>query len=171
MAGIILTLATVLCEISSHGQTLLGNDSKILENDTFATRDFHNVGKENVKSVARSVPHPSAGTSKRKAVSAHFRISPDCWWGKGEEWKRLLCIINLLDKNPEIHECGYAAQDLSRFSVFHLRFLVNCRQKVSALAGHDFVSDFYLNNSPEKIKKATPPKNTKPNSLMNAFCQ
>lgn len=52
MAGIILTLATVLCEISSHGQTLLGNDSKILENDTFATHDFHNVGKENVKPVA-----------------------------------------------------------------------------------------------------------------------
>lgn len=54
MAGILLTLATVLCEISSHGQTLLGNDSKILENDTFATHDFHNVGKKNVKSVAQS---------------------------------------------------------------------------------------------------------------------
>lgn len=74
MAGIILTLATVLCEISSRGQTSLGNDSKIFANDTFATHDFHNVGKENVKPVAHSVLlHPSAGSWERRAVSAKFR--------------------------------------------------------------------------------------------------
>lgn len=78
MARIILTLATVLCEISSHSQTLLGNDSKILENDTFATHDFHNVGKENVKPVAQSaLLHPVWGAKREKqfllAAGLHCR--------------------------------------------------------------------------------------------------
>lgn len=66
MAGIILTLATVLCEISSQGQTLLGNDSKILENDAFATHDFHNVGKENVKPVSLFSCIPAQGAKREK---------------------------------------------------------------------------------------------------------
>lgn len=73
MAGIILTLATVLCEISSHSQTLLGNYSKILENDTFATHDFHNIGKENVKSSLLScIPVQGAKREKQFLLTAGF---------------------------------------------------------------------------------------------------
>lgn len=94
MAGIILTLATVLCEISSHSQALLGNDSKILANDTFATHDFHSAGQENVKPVAQSSP-----ASQCRELKDEKPFMPTSGFNRtaGSEWKRLFCKDTALD--------------------------------------------------------------------------